>query len=227
MEAIFPAGSGGEDYVMLDEVRLPDSLAFFDRPLPFDSAFLREKVAYLLAEAREIARPWGAFAAHRPELAGGDSVRVGGAVFTGGLLVRELGPRDLVFPFLASEGEELAAWAGGVAEELRKAAYAVRFIALKEAEEALERHIARSWGLPSLSAVAPGVLEEWPLSEQRPLFDLMGPAAARKGMALSSELWLEPLVSSSGIFFHSPDGFHNCRLCLDDDCQLRRYSRGE
>ncbi|MDR1040866.1 MAG: hypothetical protein LBR80_12035 [Deltaproteobacteria bacterium] len=226
MEANSAGIAGMDDFVYLDDVRLPDSLAFFDRPLPYDSAFLREKVSYLLPEVREFARPWGAFAVHRPEPIG-NGIRIGGAEFASALLARELGGLDTVFPFLASEGEELARWSAGVGEDLKKASFAVRFIALKEAEEALERHISEHWGIRALSAVAPGTLDEWPHSEQRPLFDLMGPVARRKGMILNSKLWLEPLVSSSGIYFHSPSGFHNCYLCRDDDCQWRRYSRRE
>ncbi|MDR2612192.1 MAG: hypothetical protein LBG06_04960 [Deltaproteobacteria bacterium] len=224
MEA-YTAGTAGTEFFYLEDVTLPDSLLFFDRPLPFDSAFLREKVGYLLPEARELARPWGAFTALPPQISGGDLVSIGGRVFRSSLLVQELGDRPLVYPFLASEGRELSAWADSVPEDMRKAAFAVRFIALKEAEGALESHIAERWGIPAISAVAPGALEEWPLSEQGVLFDLMGPAAARKGMTLDSRLWLDPQLSSSGIFFHSPSGFHNCYLCRDDDCQWRRYSR--
>ncbi|MDR1037823.1 MAG: hypothetical protein LBT40_15065 [Deltaproteobacteria bacterium] len=227
MEAQTAGTAGTDDFVYLDDVRVPDTLAFFDRPLPFDSAYLREKVAYMLPEVREFARPWGAFSVCRPEIQGADRLTVGGRTFTSPLLVRELGGLPEVFPFLASEGRELAAWAASVDEDMRKAAFAVRFIALKEAEEALERLIAERWGVADISAVAPGTLEEWPQSEQRPLLDLMGPAAERKGMILNSKLWLEPLVSSSGIYFNSPSGFHNCYLCRDDDCQWRRFARRE
>ncbi|MDR1080652.1 MAG: hypothetical protein LBQ79_06755 [Deltaproteobacteria bacterium] len=227
MEAQSAGPAGYDDFVFLEDVRIPDTLAFFDRPLPFDSAFLREKVAYMLPDVREFARPWGAFTVRRPEFPGGDRITIGGRGFTSSLLVRELWGLDEVFPFLASEGPELAGWAASVDEDLRKAAFAVRFIALKEAEEAMERHIAERWGVPDISAVAPGTLDEWPQSEQRPLFELMGPAADRKGMFLNSKLWLEPLVSSSGIYFSSPGGFHNCYLCRDDDCQWRRFARRE
>ncbi|MDR1313234.1 MAG: hypothetical protein LBQ12_05940 [Deltaproteobacteria bacterium] len=227
MEAQVAGAAGKDDFTFLDDLRLPDSLAFFDRPLPYDSAFLREKVSYLLPEVREFARPWGAYSTHRPSLPGADRISIGGKVFSSSLLVRELGTLEAVFPFLASEGGELSRWAASVEEDLKKAAFAVRFIALKEAEEALERHISERWSLPDISAVAPGALEEWPRTEQKALFDLMGPAAGRKGMILNSKMWLEPLVSSSGIYFHSPTGFHNCYLCRDDDCQWRRFARRE
>ncbi|MDR3153027.1 MAG: hypothetical protein LBW85_01855 [Deltaproteobacteria bacterium] len=226
MEAI-KAGPPGMELYILEDVILPDSLTFFDRPLPYDSAFLREKVSRLLPEARALAKPWAAFAVCAPELSGGDLIRIGGRDFSSGLLVRELGSLPVVFPFLASEGWELARWSEGVGEDLRKAAFAVRYIALHEAHDALERHIGERWEFPGVSAVTPGTLEEWPLSEQRPLFDLMGPAAAVKGMALNGRLMLEPTVSGSGIYFHSPSGFHNCYLCRDDECQLRVHFRRE
>ena len=34
-----------------------------------------------------------------------------------------------------------------------------------------------------------------------------------------------PDVSSSGLYFETEAGFHNCRLCPLDTCPLRRYGR--
>ena len=61
-----------------------------------------------------------------------------------------------------------------------------------------------------------------PLSEQRPLFQLMGQAADAIGATLNRSCLIVPLKSVSGIYFHAAEHFCNCRLCNREKCPGRR-----
>ena len=74
----------------------------------------------------------------------------------------------------------------------------------------------------------PGSLSDWPLTEQRPLFSLMGDTDAAIGVRLMPSLLMAPTKSVSGIVFPTESTFASCQLCPRDECPNRRapYDEG-
>jgi hypothetical protein len=212
-------------HTLLENISLPPDLKEFAAVLPPGSEVAGDKTTALLEAARKIARPWGAHAPLTPKVLSRDRVSLAGHVFTGELLVKNIGKLSEVRAFLASEGPELELWSESLEGEDRKIAFAIRFASLKTAEDAVENEIKGIIGSDAVSAMAPGALEEWPLSEQKVMMALMGEIAEKKGLRLrkdTARFWLEPAISSTGIFFHSPEGFSSCALCKAE-CPMRRF----
>ena len=67
----------------------------------------------------------------------------------------------------------------------------------------------------------PGSLPDWPISQQRPLFDLVG-KAAEIGVHLTDSYLMRPLKSVSGILFATDVTYENCQLCPVERCPNRR-----
>ncbi|MDR2351703.1 MAG: hypothetical protein LBF22_00840 [Deltaproteobacteria bacterium] len=212
---------------LFQEISLPLTLQDIEILLPYDSPELRKIVAELLPEAANLARIWGALAEYTPLPFNSEEVSLGGQLFKSALLRDQIGGLTRAFPFFASEGVELNLWSEKIAEKYKKASYAIRFLALKTAEDYLEKFLTSRLNLPSISAMAPGTLEEWPRSEIKPLFELMEPLISKTKVSISEIFWISPTVSSAGIYFESPTGFHNCRLCKDATCRWRSYPRME
>lgn len=73
-----------------------------------------------------------------------------------------------------------------------------------------------------LSRMSPGSLEDWPIQEQRPLFQLFGLYAQQIGVCLTESLLMLPTKTISGIYFPNEVGFESCQLCPREGCPGRR-----
>lgn len=76
-----------------------------------------------------------------------------------------------------------------------------------------------------LAALNPGSLEQWPISEQKKLFEMLGGEDYVKekiGVTLAESFLMHPTKSTSGIFFLSEVEYENCELCPRLTCPNRR-----
>ena len=212
---------------LITDIGLPQDLDAAG-PLPVGSKTAKLAAGDLFEEAAAIAKPKAAWRLALVSRHGerAETLDIGGVTFRSQLLDQNLQGLGRAFPFLATEGRELAEWAESLPLRKRTAAFIIRYAALKEAERRLEERLAEEFGLDSLSAMSPGVLPQWPLSAQKALFELMGPLPAVLGVSLAGgSMWMSPDMSSSGLYFEAEAGFHNCRLCPLDKCPLRRFER--
>jgi hypothetical protein len=70
--------------------------------------------------------------------------------------------------------------------------------------------------------MAPGSLVDWPLAQQRPLFQLLGNAEVAVGVHLTESCLMVPNKSISGLRFPTETSFESCQLCPRPDCPNRR-----
>jgi hypothetical protein len=68
----------------------------------------------------------------------------------------------------------------------------------------------------------PGSLPDWPLSEQRPLFTLLGENPGTIGVELMDSFLMTPVKSVSGMWFPTEERFESCQLCQRHNCPGRR-----
>ena len=68
----------------------------------------------------------------------------------------------------------------------------------------------------------PGSLPDWPIQQQRPLFQLLGDPNTAIGVELTASYLMEPNKSVSGIRFPTEERFESCMLCPRQDCPGRR-----
>jgi hypothetical protein len=212
---------------MITDIGLPPGLDSAG-PLPTGSRTAKLAAGELFAEAAAVAKPkaaWRLALVERPRGRSGH-LDIGGVPFRSQLIDDNLQDLGRAFPFLATEGRELAEWAENLPPRKRAAAFLIRYAALKEAERRLEERLTADYDLKALGAMSPGVLPQWPLTGQRTLFDLLAPFPEILGVTLSGRsMWMSPDMTSSGLFFETGAGFHNCRFCPLDKCPLRRYER--
>ena len=72
------------------------------------------------------------------------------------------------------------------------------------------------------ATMAPGSLSNWPLPQQRPLFDVLGDVQGIIGVELSDSFLMTPNKSVSGVRFPTEEGFASCQLCPREGCPNRR-----
>ena len=201
----------------LDEAQLFKTIRM--APDSDDASAVRE----MAADALKIGRPKAVFREVFIEEKGEAHIVIEGRRFASRILRVNLEQAYRVFPYVATCGHELQGWSDGFAGDMLKGFWAesIKIFALRAATDALIARLAPVY--PSGSGVMnPGSLEDWPMSEQRPLFDLIGDPQKLIGVRLTDSFLMVPTKSVSGIRFPTEVKYENCQLCPRESCPGRR-----
>jgi hypothetical protein len=188
-----------------------------------NQADLKECAAELLARVRTVARPKAAYAACFIEEKSHDGVTIDGVRFTSRVLRTNLDPVGQAFPFVATCGVEvdtLTVDHGDVMAEY--CLDLIKRMLVQAARASLEAHVTARYALGQISRMSPGSLQDWPITEQQPLFALLGDVEAAIGVRLTDSLLMVPVKSVSGLMFPTEAKFESCRLCPRPVCEGRR-----
>jgi hypothetical protein len=206
--------------------------------IPFrldEAAFLRltclsslSEVRGLLDRAVPAARPKAVYKVCAVGKRGPDTVELEGRELRSEVLARNLEGAEQVFPYVATCGSELDQVEEGAqpCSDLfaRYCLDVLKELALAAARDHLLEHLCAAHGATGLSSMNPGSGDArlWPLTQQRPLFALLGEVEQAIGVRLTPSLLMQPNKSVSGILFPSAEHFESCQLCTRQDCPRRR-----
>ena len=178
-------------------------------------------LAGLVEQARAVGRPRAVYGESFVDERDDSGATIDTVRFRSRLLGGNLKEVQRVFPYCATCGRELEEWAAGLrGMKSRFWADSIMMAALGCAVTALAADVERRFRPGKISFINPGSLEDWPLSEQRALFELVDGGAI--GVTLTESLLMRPLKSVSGIMFPSEKDFHSCRYCGRENCPGRR-----
>jgi len=181
------------------------------------------KVKHLAAEAQAVARPRGMFGEAYVEARGDDHIIANGIRFTSRVLSVNLAGIHRVFPFIATCGSELDDWSASITDMFHRYwADKIKETVLGHAIRAVNQRMAEHFNLKATATMNPGSLEDWPIYQQRQLFELLGWPADAIGVHLSESFLMIPTKSISGLRFPTEVTFENCQLCPRDQCPGRR-----
>jgi len=147
-----------------------------------------------------------------------DSVEIGGVEFSSRVLRVNLDKAGRVFPYIATCGtevEELDIPSDDLMDVIKQ-------MALGSATSHLSKEVKEKYKLGQMSAMAPGSLEDWPISEQTKLFSVFGDVEKLIGVKLTDSYLMLPIKSVSGMYFPTEVKFESCQLCPRERCQGRR-----
>ena len=153
----------------------------------------------------------------------GDSVVIGAQRFTSRVISVNLKNVEWVYPFVGTSGRAAYEYSRSLDDDL------YRFWADQLCEMALRsaavdfmgrmRELSKSHQLSSLN---PGSVVDWHISQQKPLFELIGNVYEKTGIFLEESFLMRPVKSSSGILYASEKHFESCSLCSKENCPNRR-----
>jgi hypothetical protein len=187
-----------------------------------DSDYFREFES-IVNEAIGIARPKAMYGIAYVDQRGETYIEAGGRRFDSRILRVNLDGANRVFPFVVTCGREMEAWSERFSEILHRFwADSLMEFALKAVRISLTDHLSTTLALDKVSFMSPGSLEDWPLDQQKPLFELLGDTEAAVGVKLTDSFLMRPLKSVSGIIFPTEESFQSCMLCPKENCRGRR-----
>jgi len=177
----------------------------------------------LIAWATPMITPEAAYRVCYVEARGVDWVVIDRVKFTSRVLPKNLSGVGRVFAFVLTLGpvfeEKLDA-----GDDLLKKYYLEEIgnLALRRARLGFERRLKKRFGLDRVSCMSPGSLPDWPVDQQKQLFELMGDTEAALGVRLTESMLMLPRKSVSGIYFPSEVSFFSCQLCPRERCDGRK-----
>ena len=177
----------------------------------------------LIDMATEAARPKGLFRVCRVEERDRDGVVVDGVRLTSRVLSKNLSDTCTVIPELVTCGRELDELPVSPKDFIRYYCLdVIKTVVMFHATEYFFNYLKDTFNLTEMVHLHPGEFGDWPITEQAPLFQLLGDTEASIGVKLTSSLTLQPVKSGSGLVFSSDHSFESCQLCLQANCPGRR-----
>jgi hypothetical protein len=152
-----------------------------------------------------------------------DGILLNGMRFTSTVLRKQLDSVERVFPYVMTIG---SGW-----EKMIEASHdsldqyyldSIANVALISSRQYFTKHLQTRFALGKLSRLGPGSLENWPISEQKHLFSILGDVESAIGVTLTESFLMMPRKSSSGIYFPTEIPFYACQLCPKEECPSRK-----
>jgi len=200
---------------------VPEQLGEFLKIRPHSSQM--DRLKSLLEEAQTIAKPKGFYKVAYIQEKRDNQVVVDGVTFTSRVLRVNLEKAYRIFPYIATCGEEMEEWSKKFGEILDKYLVdAIKEKVLRLALDYIYDDLIARFQPGKISRMNPGSLPDWPLSEQVPLFTLLGEGPSAIGVKLNESFLMMPIKSVSGIWFPTEESFESCRLCPRENCPGRR-----
>lgn len=211
------------DPIILDEINFSPLLEDILHHLHVKEESQEELVIRLVEEANQVARPKAIYT-----LAGIEGKFEGGVILNGirfesQVLRINLDQVHRVFPYISTCGRELYEWKESKQDLLGKYyAEEISQLALNSASDYLLEHLHETYGLTKTSSMNPGSLDDWPVTAQPSLFQLLGNPLEAIGVELLESMLMIPNQTVSGIQFEAEQDFSSCQLCPREICSHRR-----
>lgn len=200
---------------------LPDAQHMAERLHVFEDDF--EDFEAIHARCVQIAAPKFVWKQADVELLGDDDVRIGTSLFHSRILHVNMQGVTHAYAYVATCGRELYEYALSCDDPLER--YWVDAISeqlLRSIGIAAHNRLKEIAGKERLYAMNPGSLPDWPIAQQRPLFDLIGDVYEKVGVELTDTYLMLPIKSNSGLYYASDMDFVNCEFCARGECPNRR-----
>ena len=213
-----------ENTFILDEIAFePDVSALTKRLRIKAGTPYVEELQHLVDSAKNLAKPKVIYRAAYVDSKNEDTVIIDGITFSSRVLAVNLAQVQCVFAYVATCGAELGAWSHSIDDMVMSYwSEAIKEAALRDASAALNEHLKACYDLGKTATMNPGSLVDWPIQQQRPLFQLLGDPHTAVGVELTGSYLMEPNKSVSGIRFPTEERYENCMLCPRQECPGRR-----
>ena len=186
-----------------------------------NTPYAEKKIGELIESITPMMNPKAVYAECRVQNRDEDTVAIDNHVFSSRVLVKNLINQTRCYPYVVTAGREL--------EEIKlpkgqsvMLLDLVKNIVVEKAFQYTKAFIIEKHDVDRISGLSPGHLDDWPLEQQRVLFDLLGSDVDKIGVELTDAYLMKPLKTVSGILFTSESGFQSCQVCTQPRCMGRK-----
>ena len=184
-----------------------------------------EIVSQLFADLSGVIKPKALFREVFVEEIVENRVKINGYTFESDVLAANFAGVHRLFAYVATSGTEADEWQHGIKDHVSSLwVDMIKQMYLVEAGSYLREYIKKTFQYEKLQSVNPGSgnLDNWPISQQAILFEMIGDVKGEIGVTLTDSFLMIPLKSTSGILYPSETDYSNCALCGRENCPGRR-----
>ena len=172
---------------------------------------------------RAVARPKAIYRVSQAHLLDRDTVEVDGIRLTSRILSKLFDTPKTVYPFISTVGQELDELSVPTGDMWRRLCLdTIKTVILVSGVNYLSEYLKEKYSITQTAHMNPGELDDWPITQQKPLFSLFNGAEKQIGVTLTKGGAMKPIKSRSGILFPDDTNFLSCRLCTQSKCPGRR-----
>lgn len=182
-----------------------------------------EDFSWAIEQAQDLIHPRLAVGAVPVSTINDTRVKIGDQEFISRILQVNMEACKCVYPFIGTIGPELENLAAEQKKLTRK--FFLEIVgdySLMLAAQQVEKKVKKIFSINRIAVISPGELDNWPIRQQVPLFNLFGEEATKIGIELTSSMLMKPRKSRSGIWFNTNRGFIHCQLCKMKRCPGRK-----
>jgi hypothetical protein len=177
----------------------------------------------LIDKAASVARPKAVYMVSQAYSIDRNTVEVDGVRFTSCVLSKLIDTPKTVYPIISTIGSELDEVTAPPRDMWQNLCLdTIKTIVLISGIEYLSGYLKDRYSLDNAAYMNPGEIDDFPISQQVPLFSLFDGAEKQIGVILTKGGAMKPMKSRSGIMFPDDTGFLSCRLCTQPRCPGRR-----
>jgi len=209
----------------LDEIPVTVTLEHALERLKIEETEDIELISGLFETAKKIARPKVLYREAFVEEIDGRNVKINGCGFESDVLAATLKNVHRVFAYVCTCGTEVDDWSHNEKDYVVSLWLdMIKQMFLGDAIVFLIEHLKSSYQIEKMSSVNPGSgnVDNWHISQQKPLFAMIGEVKSEIGVTLTDSFLMVPTKSTSGLYFPSETEFANCALCNRENCVGRR-----
>lgn len=174
-------------------------------------------------EAESVARPKALYRVVYFDTQEDDQVIIDGISLKSHVLKVNIQEAHRVFPFVATCGTEIEEWSKSQDDVVKRFwGEAIKGFTLQGVFKFLDKQLKSHFDLERTSIMTPGSIQDWPIQEQQPLFEILGSLTSQIGVEINESMLMNPVYSVSGILFPTEVKFENCQLCPRENCPGRR-----
>lgn len=156
------------------------------------------------------------------------SITINNITFRSRVVSVNLEQSESVIAYVVTCGMELQDWSDQLDDYVHIYwADAIKEHALFAAIRQLNQSIFETYHPQKTSTLAPGSVIDWPITEQKKLFNMMNIPDPDFEVRLTESSLMIPNKSISGFQYETDDGFISCQLCAKEKCQNRRAAYDE
>ncbi|HHX66949.1 MAG TPA: vitamin B12 dependent methionine synthase [Gallicola sp.] len=210
--------------IFLDDIQIESKVDDLFKLLKVDMNYdFASEIVELFEKGKKIGRPKALYGIAYINNKGENWVDIEGIRFTSRLLSINLKDVHRVFPYIVTCGMELNIWAKSINDPIEHY-WADTFceMVLRSAFKKMTEDFKSRLNPGKTATMNPGSLDDWPISDQRKLFYLMGDKVKDLGVELTDSFLMVPIKSMSGLMFSTETTYENCMLCPRERCPGRR-----
>ena len=175
----------------------------------------------LFEKALAIARPKAIFRSCSVKSIEGDRVTIDNQTFKSAVLANNLKDIHRAFAYVVTCGTEVDDWSHEEKDDIiRLWLDMMKEMILGSVRGAFITHLRKVTGIDKFASMGPGTgnAEVWPISQQKPLFELISGVTEKTGTRLTDSFLMLPTKSVSGILYPTEVTFVTCSLCDREHC---------